>query len=236
MSTLWPAQGLLGQYFVDRVFAELGDIRVDPRVDFNWGTGSPSAGKVPTDRFTVRWSGQIKAPATGTFNFFTMSDDGVRLWINNTLVINNWTDHGAREDRGSIALVANQSCDIRLEYYDNTGKAQISLAWQPPGQPKAIVPATVLTPKAVPSSPDGTGTGLLAQYYGTKTLTDLAALRTDATVNFNWGAGSPDPAVPVNNFSARWTGQVQPRYSAPTRFTPRRTTLSACGWAVSASA
>ena len=55
-----------------------------------------------------------------------------------------------------------------------------------------------------------TGTGLQADYFNNQTLTAPAALRrTDATVNFNWGSGSPGTGVGVDHFSARWTGQVE---------------------------
>jgi PA14 domain len=60
-------------------------------------------------------------------------------------------------------------------------------------------------------SPVGTtsGDGLTGFYYGDTTLTSLVLTRIDPTVNFSWGAGSPAPAVPVDNFSARWTGFVK---------------------------
>src|SRR5262249_5946275 len=59
----------------------------------------------------------------------------------------------------------------------------------------------------------GTGAGLMGQYFADQTLSKLVLSRTDATVNFNWGSGSPAASVPVDHFSARWTGQVQAQYS-----------------------
>ncbi|MGL4514482.1 MAG: carbohydrate-binding domain-containing protein [Lacipirellulaceae bacterium] len=59
----------------------------------------------------------------------------------------------------------------------------------------------------------GTGIGLRGKYFAGRTLTDLLLARTDATVNFNWATGSPSPRVPADNFSVRWTGQVQPLFS-----------------------
>jgi hypothetical protein len=59
----------------------------------------------------------------------------------------------------------------------------------------------------------GNGTGLTGQYFKDQTLTNLALTRTDRTVNFNWGSGSPDPSIPADHFSARWTGQVQAQFS-----------------------
>ena len=55
--------------------------RIDPTVDFDWGTGSPAAA-IGADTFSVRWTGQVQAPFSGTYTFYTVSDDGVRLWVN----------------------------------------------------------------------------------------------------------------------------------------------------------
>ncbi len=57
------------------------------------------------------------------------------------------------------------------------------------------------------------GTGLLGQYYGTAQLGDLSLVRTDATVNYQWGSGSPDPTVPAGAYSVRWSGRVEPLYT-----------------------
>jgi len=65
---------------------------------------------------------------------------------------------------------------------------------------------------AAAASPLGT-IGLSAQYFNNKDLTTPILTRTDATVNFNWGQGSPDGAIATDNFSARWTGQILPTQS-----------------------
>ena len=61
--------------------------------------------------------------------FFTSSDDGVRLFVDDILVVDNWTDHGSVEDCGTLTLVGGQKYNIRLEYYENGGGGQIKLAW-----------------------------------------------------------------------------------------------------------
>ncbi len=57
------------------------------------------------------------------------------------------------------------------------------------------------------------GSGLQAQYYDNMNFTDLKVTRTDATVNFDWGGGTPDPVIGVDTFTTRWTGKVEPQYS-----------------------
>lgn len=61
------------------------------------------------------------------------SDDGVRLWVNGELIIDNWTAHSPAFDTGTISLVAGQMYDIRLEYYENGGEAAVTLEWRRPG-------------------------------------------------------------------------------------------------------
>ncbi len=69
------------------------------------------------DNYSVRWTGQVQATLTGNFTFTTTADDGVRLWVNNQLVIDNWVDQGATSRTSApIALVAGTKYDIRMEY------------------------------------------------------------------------------------------------------------------------
>ena len=55
--------------------------------------------------------------------------------------------------------------------------------------------------------------GLKGDYYDNMDLTGFVLSRVDPGVNFNWGTGSPDPALGPDTFSVRWTGQVQPLFS-----------------------
>ena len=68
-----------------------------------------------------------------------------------------------------------------------------------------------------PTAP-ATGTGLQAAYYDNIDFTALTLSRVDPTVNFAWGLGSPDPSIGADQFSVRWSGQVQPRYSQTITF------------------
>src|SRR5581483_12119132 len=113
--------GLKGEYFNGRNnffngFAGAPSlVRVDPTVDFDFGTGSPAPGVIGVDDFAVRWTGRIKPRFSETYTFFTITDDGVRLYVNDQLIINNPTDHGPTTDTGTITLVAGQSYNIRME-------------------------------------------------------------------------------------------------------------------------
>jgi len=107
--------GLVGEYYDNIDFTGLKITRTDPTVNFNWGSGSPDA-SIGGDTFSVRWTGQVQPRLSETYTFHTLSDDGVRLWVNNVQVINDWTDHAPTEDLGTLALVAGTRYDLRMEY------------------------------------------------------------------------------------------------------------------------
>jgi hypothetical protein len=135
--------GLYGEYYDNMDFTVLTLARTDPIVNFNWGSGSPDP-SMGADQFSVRWTGQVQPRLTETYTFHTLSDDGVRLWVNNVLLINDWTDHGTTEDVGSMSLQAGTLYDIRMEYYENTGGAVAALSWSAPDLAVEIIPQTQL--------------------------------------------------------------------------------------------
>ena len=160
--------GLSASYFNNMALTAPSVLtRTDATLNFSWA-GSPGPG-INADGFSVRWTGKVQAPITGTYTFFTNSDDGIRLWVNGTQLINNWTDHGAVEDSGSIALVAGSSYDIRVEYYENAGGATAMLSWSCAGLAKQVMPQDRLynaTPSTVsfPLNPLAIGTSTLGSY------------------------------------------------------------------------
>jgi glucose/arabinose dehydrogenase len=145
VSTVPPGGGLLGTYFDNLGFTGTSVTRLDPVVNFDWASGAPAPGIGP-DTFSVRWTGQVRAKVTGAHTFYTMSDDGVRLFVNGQAVIDNWTDHSPTENTGAISLTAGQKYDIRMEVYENGALAVAQLRWSGPGLAKEVVPATHLHP------------------------------------------------------------------------------------------
>jgi glucose/arabinose dehydrogenase len=143
--------GLNAEYFDNADFTGTRLARVDPTIDFIWGAGSP-AGTLGVDTFSARWTGEIQAPYTGTYTFYTQSDDGVRLWVNGVQLVNHWNNHATYEDRGTITLAAGQRYPIRMEYYENAGSATARLLWSHASITKAVVPATRLYRSAAPSN------------------------------------------------------------------------------------
>jgi glucose/arabinose dehydrogenase len=206
--------GLSATYWDNQDFTGTTVTRVDPTVNFDWGTGSPAAA-IDVNTFSARWTGQVQARVTGTHTFYTVSDDGVRLWINGVLVVNNWTDHAPIENSGTISLTAGQKYDVRMEFYENAGGAVAKLLWSAPGLAKEVIPQAQLFPTG------GTGpapSGLSATYFDNANFTGATVTRVDPTVNFDWANGSPATAIGVDTFSARWTGKVRAKVTGTHTF------------------
>ncbi len=118
---------------------------------------------------------------------------------NSTVTIQNTT----------AALTAGQKYSIRMEYFQSGGGSQAQLNWSSASTAKQVIPSSRLYPGGSPTSG-----GLQGDYFPDSTLQGHPQVtRTDPTVNFNWGGASPDPSISGNNFSARWTGSVQPQFS-----------------------
>ncbi len=133
-------QGLRGDYYAGVNFEQLKPPRIDRTVDFEWFPDSPG-GQVPADFFSVRWSGQVQPRYTEVYTFTTLSDDGVRLWVDGLLIIDNWTDHPQTENSGRMALTAGRWYPIVLEFYEKGGGATIRLSWSSRSQAREIIPA-----------------------------------------------------------------------------------------------
>ncbi|MFN2289940.1 MAG: PA14 domain-containing protein [Anaerolineae bacterium] len=169
-----------GEYFANRKLSgSPAAIRNDADIDFNWGNAAPSAG-VPADGFSVRWTRRLQF-AAGAYHFVVDVDDGARLWVDGTSVIDQWHD-GIGSYTGDIYLTEGQH-NVRLEMYENTGTAKARLRW----------------------SLESAASGWRGRYYANRNLEGKPVLvRTDATIDFDWGKAAPAPGVPADNFSVKW--------------------------------
>lgn len=159
------AQGLYGEYHeydpnpgaspLPPTFLNPVAERLDAMVNFIWGNTVPNAPDVlpapldiNPDSFCVRWSGLLQTTTGGVYTFQTRSDDGSRLWVNGTLVIDRWQDQPLATWQGTINLLPNTLYDIRFEYFENPVDAEVHLEWQPPGAPGIVpIPTSQLIPR-----------------------------------------------------------------------------------------
>jgi hypothetical protein len=158
-------------------------VRDESDLDYDWGDGSPDR-RVNADHFSAKWTRYIDV-TPGSYRFSTTSDDGMRVWVDGALIIDEWNDHESK------SVYADRHLDnghhlVAVEFYENGGGAVAKVAWAP-------VPVTI-----------GNWRG---EYFNNRTLGGSPALvRDDPQINFGWGDGSPAPGiVNADRFSVRWT-------------------------------
>ncbi|MGK7389185.1 MAG: PQQ-dependent sugar dehydrogenase [Candidatus Cyclobacteriaceae bacterium M2_1C_046] len=125
--------------------------RIDSEINFEWHGGSPSTDNLGDDFYTIRWLGEIQPYFSDTYTFTTLSDDGVRLWINNELIIDKWIPQGPTEWSGSIILEEGKTYPVKLEYFEEAGGAVVKLFWSTSKLQRAIVPQSQLHPVLINS-------------------------------------------------------------------------------------
>ena len=95
----------------------------------------------PKDNFSVRWEGKLKTEYSSEYTFYTVSDDGVRLYVDDHLIIDQWKPQPATEFSGKIPLKANQEYTIKVEYYEEGGGEAMILGWECDSFPKSLIPS-----------------------------------------------------------------------------------------------
>ena len=140
VSVVGECPGLAAAYYLNTLdLSGVPTMVTQPNIDFDFHgnyTG-PSASE-----FSVRWAGFLQPVISGKHVFTTDTDDGVRLWINNQLVVDNWTAHSETENTGEIVLNAGQRYPVRMEYFECCGGPAIArLSWAYPGFAQHIIPA-----------------------------------------------------------------------------------------------
>ena len=155
--------------------------RYEDQLSFDWGGGSPGSG-VPADSFSARWTASFWFDA-GTYRFSYLSDDGLRVWVDDLLVVDDWQDQQAAWSFIDHTISQGRHT-VRVEYYERTGGARMQLAWE-----------------RVSGSDVWRG-----EYYDNRDLSGGADLvRYDPAIDFDWGYDSPDEKLPEDNFSVHWT-------------------------------
>ena len=117
----------------------------------------------PNDNFSVRWEGQIKIDQSSKYTFYTISDDGVKLFINGKNIINNWQAQPATENKGSITLQGSSTYPIVIEYFEDSGGEAMILGWESENFNKKLITSENLVTN------DGKP-GLKGTYYRNKAL------------------------------------------------------------------
>jgi hypothetical protein len=162
-------------------------VRDDPALDFNWGAASPGP-NVPTDNFSVRWTRPFEFAEEGDYRFLADVDDGVKLYLDGWLVIDEWNTNPYVLHTGVFADIKPGVHTIIVEYFEAAGEAHLK----------------VWLEKTLVSSAKWVG-----EYYNNPDFHDAPFLvREDDDLDFNWGNDEPASGMPDDNFSVRWQRTV----------------------------
>jgi len=125
--------GLRGEYFKGRSLeGEPVLTRTDANIDFRWNGKAPAEGLGTTD-YSVRWKGKLTPTKSGEYRLGLASDDGSRMWLDGKQIITSWEDHGLESRFVKLPLEAGRAYDLKIEFYQNTGDAGVTLGWREPG-------------------------------------------------------------------------------------------------------
>lgn len=146
--------GVRATYYPNKSLSGNGVSRIDPNIDFDWGSGSPVEG-IGRNEFSVRWEGELEAQFTEPYGIHLISDDRARLWINGQLLIDEWTEHAEQVSTAVVNLEAGKRYLVRVEYFENRGRALARLLWSSPSTPWQPIPGSQLYSR--PDDSDGDG-------------------------------------------------------------------------------
>ncbi|HSW87828.1 MAG TPA: FG-GAP-like repeat-containing protein [Candidatus Saccharimonadales bacterium] len=136
VSELTTNASYTGEYFNNQTLSGSPTLtRTDPAINFDWGSGSPDS-SLPSDHFSVRWT-QTTSFTGGTYIFTASSDDGIRLYVDGELILDQWTDSGYLYYTVSKALSTGNHT-VKLEYYEDYGGARVKLSYQKIGLPFSV--------------------------------------------------------------------------------------------------
>jgi len=122
-------KGLKGEYFNNQELkGEPTLSRIDKEINFDWGQGS-SDSSIKPDHFSVRWTGKFQSPISGSCKFSITTDDGVRLYVDEKLIVDKWIDRAPTPDFFTLKLEKGRSYNFRIEMYENGGGAYAGLGW-----------------------------------------------------------------------------------------------------------
>jgi LysM repeat protein len=203
----WPGPWS-GEYFDNVSLAGTAyTTRQDPSINFDWGYGPP-AGGMPTNSFSVRWTGTFNF-AGGTYRFYARVDDGVRVYVDGERIIDGWRDGGLRPYTADRTLAAGNHT-VQVEYYDRIQVARIYFWYtQLTGPTPVPTPGPTPTPMPVPTAMPQPGEGWLGEFFNGQGLSGTPVVtRRDPWIGFEWGTESPMPGIWMDHFSARWTTRL----------------------------
>jgi lysophospholipase L1-like esterase/chitodextrinase len=165
--------GLAGYYFAGTDFTAVKIARQDAQPVLARVSGS-SSDPLGASGFGLRWTGQVIPIFTESYRFYTRTTGGVRVWVNNQLLINDWAVHPLKDNKGMLTLRANVRYDFRVEFFDTTVNSQVQIDWASAHQARQIIPQNRLVAAARDTTPPPAPKNLKPTYV------------TDTAIRWQW--------------------------------------------------
>lgn len=139
-------KGLYSEYFTNRTLDGIpAATRTNENISFNWSSGGPEInGILVKDNFSVRWKGSIEPAYSEEYEFYTISDEGIRLWMDDSLLIDDWQPHTEKETRAFYTLEAGKKYELQVEYYEGTGVSRAEAGWSSYSQYREHLPLSAM--------------------------------------------------------------------------------------------
>ena len=103
-------------------------VRIDPQIDFHWTLFSPDP-VLAADDYSVKWTGKLLSPGGGVYKIGLDGNDGYKLYINDSLLIDNWHKQSYHTRLVDYVFEKDKQYSIRVEFYEPAGNAHIRLIW-----------------------------------------------------------------------------------------------------------
>jgi hypothetical protein len=138
--------GLKGEYYLGRNFEQFQFTRADKNLDLFWGSDRSPSPRLPIGAdWSCRWTGRIQPRYSEVYTIYAVADDGVRVWVDHKLIIDDWTLHPLLEYSGRVRLEAGKQYDIRVDYFESGGPpASVGVYWESQSQKKEFIPEECL--------------------------------------------------------------------------------------------
>jgi hypothetical protein len=211
--------GLTAQYFADHEWTQQVVERFDRQVDFLWCSAAPHP-DLTGDDFAVRWTGWIRPPAAGEYRIVAVSDDGVRVSIDDKTLIDDWSIGPLRRREAAVKL-SSKPHSLRVEYREHKEAAIVSLRWIRPGNANVeeVIPPQCLfcvqetgeqAEVKLPAGRALRNLGLTAEYFSGTNFERAIERRVEPLIDHFWGLDKPLARLPADLYSVRWTGRLTP--------------------------
>lgn len=130
--------GIKAEYYNGTHFDEKVSNRIEPMIDLSWNDNPPVPGLDPHN-CSIRWTGILNAPKTGTYTFSAKVDDGIRVWVGGVLVIDNWKLNDDGHFTGKVIMREGVPYNLKVEYFNALIEGEVRLLWTMPEEDRPIV-------------------------------------------------------------------------------------------------